>query len=189
MSEKLTNKIQFRNTISSNVFREFLGNLTPETQFTFNHFGKIDQRTITSIIKKELNRRDKLKFFVFLNKKLIAYGFLTKFEKPTKKHNCVLGIVIADPWQNKGFGTRICKKMIEMAWKQGFEKIWLTVYADNVNAVKMYKSLGFEIEGVFMKDEKVGRGYRNVISMAIFRQQKNDNTRRKIWNYIEKNSF
>ena len=40
---------------------------------------------------------------------LIAYSYLTKFDKKSKKHNCILGIVISDKWQGKGFGKKICK--------------------------------------------------------------------------------
>ena len=64
-----------------------------------------------------------------------------------------MGIVIGDKWQGNGFGEKICKHMINYGWKKQFEKIWLTVFDNNISAINLYKSLGFEIEGIFMNDE------------------------------------
>ena len=97
-----------------------------------------------------------------------------------------MGIVIADKWQGNGFGEKICKHMINHAWKKQFEKIWLTVFDNNVSAIGLYKSLGFEIEGIFMNDELSLKKQRHVISMAIF---KNNLTyikkREKIWQNLK----
>lgn len=166
---KNQDNLNIKNNAQAEEFREFLLNLNPVTQFTFNYFGEISLGTIDSIVEKELSRKDKEKFFTFLNDKLIAYGFLTTFEKITKKHNCILGIVVTDSWQNKGYGKKICQHMIKTAWSKEFQKIWLTVHSDNIFAFKMYRSLGFEIEGIFMNDERINEKYRHIISMAIFK--------------------
>ena len=124
-----------------------------------------------------------------MENKLIAYSFLSLFEKSTKKHNCILGIVIGDNWQNKGYGKKICEKMIEDAWKNGLEKIWLTVHYKNKKAIELYKLLGFEVEGVFMNDEIFEEKYQTIISMARFKNQIEVGQRLKIWKEIEKDSF
>ena len=172
-------KLTFRSSVSSSEFGKLLKNLGKKTYENFNTFGTINSSTLVSIIRHELSRKDKLRFFAFVNDDLISYSFLTKFEKKSKNHNCVLGIVIDDKWQNKSFGKEICKHMIQSAWKKNYQKIWLTVFFDNNRALKMYKNLGFQIEGIFMNDEKVNGKYRHVISMALFKNDKKILSNRK----------
>jgi len=181
--------IEIRDSVIPEDFKKFLLELSEQTQSTFNYFGVISSDSIDEILQKELSRRDKLQFFTFLENKLIAYSFLSLFEKSTKKHNCILGIVIGDNWQNKGYGKKICEKMIEDAWKNGLEKIWLTVHYKNKKAIELYKLLGFEVEGVFMNDEIFEEKYQTIISMARFKNQIEVEQRLKIWKEIEKDSF
>ena len=48
-----------------------------------------------------------------------------------------------------------------------------------------YKSLGFDVEGIFMNDELSLDKNRHVVSMAIFKNKKNYSKRRKkIWDNI-----
>ena len=185
-NENQLKNLRIRNKVGVNDFKKFLFELSENTLNNFNPFGKITQKNVDSIVDKELKRKDKIKFFSYLKKNLIAYSFLTKFEKPTKLHNCILGIVIADPGQSKGFGKMICLHMVEYAWRKGFKKIWLTVFFDNVKAINLYKRLGFEIEGIFIDDEISGGKKRDVVSMAIFKNSKNKSKNRKIlWKRLE----
>lgn len=181
--------IEIRNSTSTENFKKFLLEISEQTQSTFNYFGVISSDSINEILEKELSRKDKLRFFTFLENELIAYSFLTLFEKSTKKHNCILGIVIGDNWQNKGYGKKICQKMIEDAWKNGLEKIWLTVQYRNKKAIALYKLLGFEVEGVFINDEIFEKKYQIIISMALFKNQIEVDQRLKIWKEIDKDLF
>src|SRR5579872_6126629 len=158
----IENKFKIVKKVEHNIFRKFLLKLGNTTQYNFNHFGKINFNNINRIVQQELTRKDKVKFFALVENELIGYGFLTKFEKFTKKHNCILGIVISDSWQNSGLGKKLCTYMILDAWKNGFKKIWLNVYYDNERAFHLYKSLGFDIEGIFMADEIINKKQRHV---------------------------
>ena len=170
------------NKTSKEKFENFVLSLGNQTQNTFNHFGKINTNTVTSIATKEITRSDKEKFFGFIGQELVVYGFLTKFDKISKKHNCTLGIVVSDTWQKKGLGQKMSQHMTDFAWKCGFTKIWLAVYLDNKVGINLYKSLGFQIEGIFINDEKFGTVNRHVISMAKFKNGKDyDKKRLEIW--------
>lgn len=183
----MENNLRISQRASKEKFIEFLLGLGKSSQDTFNHFGIINKKTVNDIVKRELNRKDKIKFFSFVNNRLIGYSFLTKFDKPTKKHNCILGIVVLDIFQNKGFGKKICKHMIKTAWKKNLSKIWLNVFYDNESAFSLYKSLGFEIEGVFLNDEIKNKKNRHVISMAILKNRTYDfNYRVKLCNKFKK---
>jgi len=75
--------------------------------------------------------------------------------------------------------------MINTAWAKKIEKIWLTVYHDNLNAYKIYKELGFEVEGIFLYDEKFRGEFKHKISMAIFKKHSNNESeRKKILEYL-----
>ncbi len=181
--------LRFETKVKPEALKQFLLSLSSETLHTFNHFGtEINQSNVDTIVQKELTRADKLRFFLTAGDgQIISYGFLTLFEKPAKKHNCILGLVVSDDWQNKGYGKAMCMHMIKQAWEAGLKKIWLNVYADNPQASRLYRAAGFEVEGVFMADEEVEVGdERHVVSMAIFRDRHFGKAERlKIWSSVE----
>jgi len=182
----MSTTLKITHQTSPKILQEFLLKLRKQTTYNFNPFGKITSSNVISIVQEELTHKNKIKFFSFYNTELIAYSYLTKFSKKSKKHNCILGIVIFDDWQGKGFGKKICKYMIDYAWKKKFEKIWLTVFENNVAGLNLYKSMGFEIEGIFMNDEILFKQKRHVVSMAIFKNKSSYiNERKKIWENTE----
>jgi putative acetyltransferase len=180
-------RLEVLSSVEPRVLREFLLNLGKHTLYHFNHFGKITHSNIDIIVQRELSRKDRIRFFSSVNGELIAYSFLTLFEKPSKKHNCILGIVIGEKWQGKGYGKKICAHMIRKAWQKRFGKIWLNVYSDNPRAIALYRSVGFEVEGIFMADEMEGTDVRHIVSMATFRDRNfGKKSRLAIWDRVEK---
>jgi RimJ/RimL family protein N-acetyltransferase len=166
------NKIRISPNCEKKDFHKLLLGLSKKTLEDFTYFGNITKNNVKKIVESELKEQKKSRFFIFINNELIAYSFLAKFSRKTKNHVCTYGIVIGDKWQGKGFGYEICKHMINVAWKKKFEKIWLTAYYDNKSAVKIYQELGFEIEGIFINEEKICGKPRHVISMGLFRNKK-----------------
>ena len=96
-------------------------------------------------------------------------GWLDFSWRPTMKHTCVLGIVVADQYQRRGIGTELMLRMIQEAKQLGMRKIWLRTYAYNQEAISLYRKFNFEIEGYFDKQEWKDDGTPlGVISMALF---------------------
>ena len=168
-----------KTNVSQKLFEKFLLKLELKTLNEFSNFGSINKKNVALIAENELRKENRIQFFSIINNEIIAYSFLEKFEKQSKKHNCTLGIVVADAWQQKGWGKKICKHMINSAWEKDMEKIWLTVYSDNIHAYSMYKKIGFEIEGIFMYDEKFHGKFKHKISMAIFKKHVNNKSKRE----------
>lgn len=167
-------------------FKKLLLSLSKKTLEDFTYFGNITKKNIEEIITLEINDTKKIRFFVFLEGQLVGYSFLSKFPKKTKSHVCTYGIVIGDKWQRNGYGYQISKHMICVAWKRGFEKIWLTTYFDNKAAYRMYRKLGFDVEGIFLNEEKIHGKNRHVISMGLFKNKKNmKKTRQKVINSLD----
>jgi len=53
-------------------------------------------------------------------------------------------ISVMEQYRRKGFGTKICKAIINEGMKNGAESAYLQVTSLNEKAVKLYRSLGFE---------------------------------------------
>lgn len=98
------------------------------------------------------------KFFTICdNSKPIGFMGLSNISKPNK--NADLFIAIGeDEYRGKGIGKIAMNWLIDYGFKKlKLHKINLGVIKDNIPAVKLYKSLGFIIEGE-MKDEVFNKG-------------------------------
>jgi len=68
---------------------------------------------------------------------------------PRLRHSANIGIIVHTDYQGKGIGTALLKKAIDLAdnWLM-LVRLELTVFVDNDRAVRLYQSLGFQIEGI-----------------------------------------
>jgi putative acetyltransferase len=80
-------------------------------------------------------------------------GGLDLFPKsPRRRHVGHIGLAVHDAWQSKGVGTALMKALIDLADKWlNLSRLELTVFTDNAPAVKLYKKLGFVVEGTHKK--------------------------------------
>lgn len=64
------------------------------------------------------------------------------------RHAATLGITVAREWRNRGVGRRLMVYAIDWARAGGvLSRIELYVFVRNRNAIHLYESLGFEVEG------------------------------------------
>lgn len=82
-------------------------------------------------------------------------------------HVGVLGIGVLPEFRHKGIGRRLMQTALEKAKKNGLTRIELGVREQNENALKLYKELGFEIEGLRKRAVKVDGVYENSYLMAL----------------------
>ena len=95
------------------------------------------------------------------------------------------GILMGDKnnW-GKGFGKEASKQVIDYCFNViGLRKITLGVIKDNVAAVKLYRTLGFEEEGIYRMHGKYAGKYRDAIRMALFNMNDTD-----VQSYLASNS-
>lgn len=81
------------------------------------------------------------------------------------------GIMIGDKksW-GKGFAKEASVEIIRFCFEVlDLRKINLGVISPNLNAIKLYTSLGFEVEGIFKKHKLFESNYCDVIRMSLFR--------------------
>ena len=96
---------------------------------------------------------DKYALVACVEGEIVAMGGLDLFPKsPRRRHVGHIGLAVHDDWHAKGVGTALMQALIDVAdnWLN-LSRLELTVFTDNEPAVKLYKKLGFVIEGTHKK--------------------------------------
>ena len=88
-------------------------------------------------------------------------------------HKAEYGIFIGeDDVLGKGYGTEAAKLIVQYAFQSmNLHKIFLRVYADNVQAIKSYKKAGFQEEACLRNDVKIDGIYRDMLLMAVINEE------------------
>jgi RimJ/RimL family protein N-acetyltransferase len=84
-------------------------------------------------------------------------------------HCGTLGVGLLPGFRGKGIGRQLMRRTIDAAFAFGLTRIELTVRQGNANAIALYKSLGFEIEGLHRNAVCIDGEYENLHSMALLR--------------------
>jgi putative acetyltransferase len=102
---------------------------------------------------------------------IVAMGGLDLFPKsPRRRHVGHIGLAVHDKWHAKGVGTALMQALIDVAdnWLN-LSRLELTVFTDNQPALKLYKKLGFVVEGTHRKYAFRDGIYADVYAMARVR--------------------
>jgi|EndMetStandDraft_2_1072991.scaffolds.fasta_scaffold150075_2 ribosomal protein S18 acetylase RimI-like enzyme len=82
-------------------------------------------------------------------------------------HCATLGMGLLPAYRGQGIGRKLMRCTVDAALAFGFTRIELTVRETNVNAIALYKSFGFEMEGLHRKAVCIDGRYENTLSMAL----------------------
>jgi RimJ/RimL family protein N-acetyltransferase len=105
-----------------------------------------------------------------LDGKLVGDCGLRNIDWKTRKAEFFITIGEKQLW-DKGFGTDALRVAIRLAFdKMNFNRLWLTVLADNPRAVRCYEKCGFVREGLMRQESFVDGKYRDVFLMALLRE-------------------
>lgn len=68
--------------------------------------------------------------------------------RPRRRHAGEIAICVHEDWQGKGIGKELMKTIVEFAdnWLN-LTRLELEVFADNDQAISLYRHFGFEVEG------------------------------------------
>ncbi len=102
------------------------------------------------------------------NEKIVGYASVFRHTHPREKGVSDMGIYLHQDFHGVGLGTAMTETVLSIAKEQGLHRISLHVAEDNIAAVKLYKKLGFIIEGT-MRDAYYGVDgkYHNMLVMGI----------------------
>jgi len=87
----------------------------------------------------------------------------------TYSHCGTLGIGLLPEFRGQGIGRQLMRRTLDAAFAFGLTRIELTVREENTNAIALYKSLGFETEGLHRSAVCIEGEYENLYSMALLR--------------------
>lgn len=108
-------------------------------------------------------------YFLLLGRDIIGWCDISPKDIPEYSHVGNLGLGVIRDYRGKGYGKQLLLKTIEHAKEiSHLEKIELAVFESNENAIKLYQSIGFEIEGKRIKTRKIDQKYDNEIEMGLF---------------------
>lgn len=93
----------------------------------------------------------------------IQRGFYKK-----NRHTANLGIAIESGHRGKGIGRRMIEEGIKWCRENGIAKLNLEVFSSNVNAISLYKKIGFTVEGQRKGQFLVGNDYVDDVLMTIY---------------------
>jgi RimJ/RimL family protein N-acetyltransferase len=98
---------------------------------------------------------------------VIGWSIAHRADEPFTRHCCTLFMGLLPQWRGRGIGRRLLTATLNEAWKNALTRIQLDVYADNSNAIRLYRQAGFIEEGVRQCAHIVDGRYRDVVNMAI----------------------
>ena len=91
--------------------------------------------------------------YVFMDENSTPIGMFKLFPLTYRaSHIAYLGgLAIHPAYAGKGFGLKMMQEVIGLANQQGYKRIELSVATENLGAIKLYKKVGFEEEGIMRK--------------------------------------
>jgi ribosomal protein S18 acetylase RimI-like enzyme len=114
-------------------------------KYTASNFGE-------DRIRKELEEKKQIYFLCYFNGNPAGYAALRYENQPVEltglKAAEVGRIYVLNDFKNKGIGKELIRKCIETAAKQGFERLWLGVWQENLPAINFYEKNGFSKIGI-----------------------------------------
>ena len=106
-------------------------------------------------------------FFVAIdNNEVVGWAEVTRKIGVSLKHRGELSIGIIKSHRGLGLGKKLMQTVLEEAQREGFSKVELKVRADNVPAVELYLSYGFEFEGCIKEAIKLDGNTINQLEMG-----------------------
>lgn len=129
---------------------------------------KASLKSETEWFKKYKQDKSKKFFTIFYGATRIGLVGLTHIEKRAKKAELFV-MIGEDKFRGQGFGRLSVEFIVNYAFKKlKLRKVALGVFQENKIAIKTYRAVGFEKEGI-LKDEAYFKGrFHSLILMAIF---------------------
>ncbi len=119
---------------------------------------------------ENINSSEKSALFVGkINGKTVCVGSIQSPNRERISHQCDIAVSVKRDFWNIGIGTELMKTLINFAKNtKQIEIIHLGVRADNINAIKLYKKMGFSEIGLYKKFFKINGEYADEILMNLY---------------------
>lgn len=120
------------------------------------------------LIKEKIINRGKNQYWYVAeeNRKVIGLGILMNHGNLRRKHVGVITLMVNSDYQNKGIGSLLMDKLINLSESLNIIRLELCVFRDNYKAINLYKKFGFKEEGIKIKSALKNGEYVDEIMMA-----------------------
>jgi L-phenylalanine/L-methionine N-acetyltransferase len=109
----------------------------------------------------------KFETVAIMNAKLVAFGGLY-VQGGLFDHCGFLTLGVCEHAQGRGVGSTLVAMLLGIAkLRANLRKVQLTVFTDNAPAIRLYRSFGFQFEGLHRFFSRRGDGYVDAYSMAL----------------------
>ncbi|BAB60490.1 N-terminal acetyltransferase complex subunit [ARD1] [Thermoplasma volcanium GSS1] len=118
--------------------------------------------------QERIKSLDDLTLVCVIDRKVVGVLTVQRGIYRKNRHTGMLGIAIMAGHRHKGLGTRMIKEAILWCEDQGIKKLNLEVFSTNVNAIKTYEKVGFEVEGKRRKQFLIDGQYVDDVLMTYY---------------------
>jgi ribosomal protein S18 acetylase RimI-like enzyme len=105
-------------------------------------------------------------FVALSNNEVIGWCDALTSPRETLSHVYHFGMGLLPAFRHQGIGKRLLQAVMDEAIKKGGTRLELRVYEENLNAKRLYESLGFEVEGFERHSVKINEVFLNSYLMA-----------------------
>ncbi len=118
-------------------------------------------------LKKVEKSVNQLHFIGLIDSEIVGMCNLSASPKSRLKHVGTIGITVKSRHWRKGIGRNLMQYLFDWANEnEHIKRLTLRVLESNLGAIKLYKSMGFTIEGKLIKDMYINDHYHDGILMA-----------------------
>jgi len=155
--------VRYPESTDAQIMTDYINTLSDERTFiTYQgeHETLESETAFLNSILERIKNNKSVMLLVFAGDKLIG-NCAIELGKRTERHVGTLGISIAKDYRGKGIGKILLEQTEKEAIEnlEGLEIIFLTAFASNEKAIKMYEKAGYKVFGKFPKGIKLENGY------------------------------
>lgn len=130
------------------------------------------ENLLISLLRMYHHRKRILTFLAYEgddDRKILGYLLLVLGRYAKFRGNAyIANVSVRLELRGKGIGTRLMAEAEKVAKERGARRMELEVFSRNVNAIKLYEKLGYEVEGVKRKAIETKEGFDDLVFMAKF---------------------
>lgn len=121
-------------------------------------------------------RGDRHDFMIIDRASCRSVGIIGLSHIDRKHRHAEYGVLIGEvEARGKGLASEASRLLLDYAFRTlGLNRVYLHLFADNEAALRLYRKVGFEQEGVLRQHVLKNGRFRDVIVMAILRDDKHD---------------
>lgn len=121
-----------------------------------------------AILEEYIRQPNQIYLIGQIGNKIVCQMSINASPKPRLQHIGTLGISVSKSHWGKGIGAYILQSSLDWAKRSKIiRKVNLVVVSNNEKAMRLYKKLGFEIEGQIIRDFYINGQFYDSYAMGI----------------------